>query len=124
MEVVGLSEVVWQGLGLSVIGMGLPFAALGLVIVVMILLQRLFSPLPASDQPEMRETLLVSTPAHGPDDEVVAAIAAGLAHFGALGIGGAALGSTLEAQRGRWWMMGQAQQHRVGSPGTQRTREP
>ena len=114
----------WQGLGLSVMGLGLTFAALGLVIVVMILLQRLFSPQPASDQPEMGEALLVSTPAHGTEDEVVAAIAAGLAHFGALGIGGAALGSALEAQRGRWWTMGQAKQHRVGSPGTQRTREP
>ncbi|MFQ5595279.1 MAG: OadG family protein [Anaerolineae bacterium] len=112
-----------QGLGLSVMGMGLTFAALGLIIVVMVVLQRLFSPQPTSYEPEMGETLLFSPPAHGPEDEIVAAIAAGLAHFGALSIGGAALGSALEAQRGRWWVMGQAQQHRVGGPVTQSTRQ-
>jgi len=121
--VVGLSEVMLQGLGLSVIGMGLTFAALGLVIVVMILLQRLFSPLPASDQPEMGETLLVSTPAHGTEDEIVAAIAAALAYLGALRIGGAGLGSALESQRGRWWMIGRAQHHLVGAPRTRSTRQ-
>ena len=118
-----MSDTIWQGLGLSVVGLGLTFAALGLVIVVMVLLQRLFSPLPASDQPEMRETLLFSTPAHDTEDEIVAAIAAALTHLGALRIGGAGLGSALEAQRGRWWMIGRAQPRLVGAPRTQSMRQ-
>lgn len=108
-----MSDVMWQGLGLSVMGMGLTFAALALIVLVMVVLQRLFSPQqPALDGSETKEALTVRTPAQATEEEeVVAAIATALAHFGWPGTDGGQLGTALEVQRGRWWTMARTHQH-------------
>lgn len=109
-----MSELLWQGLLISAIGMGLTFAALGLLILAMILLER-FAP----DQPkrsdnersEPAESLAVSSLARrSEEEEIAAAIAVALAHLRSLDICQSGLGSTLEAGPGAWWQRGQARQ--------------
>lgn len=111
-----MSNLLWQGLGLSVMGMGLTFAALALIVVVIVLLQRLFSPpQPASRGREPEETLMASTPAQATrEEEVVAAISVALAHFRSLGIGGKGLGAALETQPSQWWVRGRLQRPQRG----------
>jgi Na+-transporting methylmalonyl-CoA/oxaloacetate decarboxylase gamma subunit len=45
-----VSETVLQGLSITVVGMGLVFAALGILLVVMVVLERAFRPRPARVQ--------------------------------------------------------------------------
>ncbi len=111
-----MSDVVWQGLGLSVLGIGLTFAALGLVILAIIWLQRVFPPAPAaSGERETAEVPAIHVPVESPEEEIVAAIAAALAYLRSEKAGASALGVALQAERGRWWTMGRLQQLRGGS---------
>ena len=96
-----------------VVGMAVLFAAMALLILVIILLRRLFPPLqsvPKEQKPDAIETI------EGPvrvseNEEVAAAIAVALAYFRSLEMGHAGLGTALEAGRGPWWTEGRFQQH-------------
>ena len=101
-----------QGLTLSIIGMTITFIALGLVILAMVVLERLFPPRPlVSDKEDLEETQFLSSPAHDTaEEEIVAAIAVALAHLQSLGVSQSGLGKALEAGRGPWWAMSQLQQ--------------
>ena len=111
-----MSEILREGLRLSVMGMSLTFMALGLLVFVMILLERLFGASQAtSNDRDVGETPAVSAPAqHEADEEVVAAISAALAHLGVLDTGRQGLGTALEGRRGGWWMMGRVRKRRPG----------
>jgi Na+-transporting methylmalonyl-CoA/oxaloacetate decarboxylase gamma subunit len=105
-------SLIAQGLSLSIAAISITFAAFGLLILVMIVLERVFRAEPSvsdSDGPE--ETQAVSTLASDPvEEEVVAAISAAMAHLGWLGIYPGGLGKALEAGRSSWWVMGQLRQ--------------
>jgi Na+-transporting methylmalonyl-CoA/oxaloacetate decarboxylase gamma subunit len=115
-----------EGVSLSIAGISVTFAALGLLILAMIVLERAFrhrSP-QVSDEKEPEETspsgysAIASTleryTSHGDagpedDEEVAAAIAVALAYLRSLETGQSELGTALEAGHGSWWMMGQIQ---------------
>jgi sodium pump decarboxylase gamma subunit len=108
-----VSNVIGQGLILSVVGIGLTFLALGILILVMVLLDRFFrdEKKAGSDQIEPAEKVAIDS--LSPDtveEEVVAAIAVALAQLHCLELGQAGLGSTLEKAPSRWWQTGRAQQ--------------
>ncbi len=97
-----MSSVYVQGLIVSGFGLGLTFAALGLFILVILGLQRLFAARPA--QPEPSEPAPVSASARDSEaEEIAAAICLALSHLRALEICESGLGQTLEAGRGPWW---------------------
>ena len=108
-----MSDQLFQGLMLSIVGMGLTFMALGILILVMVLLDRFFKDdkrvESAESIPAERAVVATST-RNTEEEEVVAAIAAALAHLRSLEICEAGLGSTLAAPASRWWLMGRAQQ--------------
>ncbi len=110
-----MSDLIWQGLTLSVTGISLTFLALGLLVLTMILLERLFRPQPSvSDETELKEAPAVSAlDRDTEDEEIAAAIAVALAYLHSLDIYQGELGSTLEAGHGSWWMVGRAQQRSV-----------
>lgn len=94
-----------QGFVLLVVGMAILFAAMGLLILAMVILERLFRTrrlVPDKGEPE--ETEAVSQLARGTEDEeIVAAIAVALAQLRASEITRSGLGTALEAGRGSWW---------------------
>jgi sodium pump decarboxylase gamma subunit len=101
-----------QGLTLSIIGMTVTFAALGLLILSIVVLGRLFRTRPSdSDKKEdLQERQVVSSSARDTEEEeVVAAIAVALAHVHSLDMSRSGLGVTLESGRGPWWAMSQLQ---------------
>ena len=108
-----MTELIWQGLRLSVIGLGLTFAALGLLIGAMILLERIFRTRPlVPARREIKETPVVSSLTRDTEDEeIVAAIAIALAHLRSLEISRIELGTALEEGRGPWWRTGQGQRY-------------
>ncbi len=88
------------------LGLSLTFAALGLLILAMILLERISRSgtrrlIP--DERDLEETSVVSTLARDTEDEeIVAAIAVALAHLRSLDMGRSGLGEALEAGPGPW----------------------
>jgi sodium pump decarboxylase gamma subunit len=102
----------WQGLTITILGMGLTFAALGILILAMILLDRLFRTRPLlPDQQAVPETPVVGALARDTEDEeIAAAIAIALAHFRSLDICRSGLGTALETGPGKWWSAGLIQQ--------------
>jgi len=106
-----LSAVV-QGIVLFVVGMAFLFASMGVIILAMIVLERLFRTRKlVPDEHELGEREAVSR--HGrdtADEEVVVAIALALAHLRSLDIARSGLGTALEAGHGSWWTMGQIRQ--------------
>lgn len=108
-----MSDVIVQGLILSVIGIGLTFLALGILILVMVLLDRLFRDDKKGDSGEVKpvEKVAVGSPApDAVDEKIVAAIAVALAQVRSLELYEVGLGSTLETPPSRWWQTGRAQQ--------------
>ena len=109
-----MSDVLWQGLMISVMGMGLTFLALGLLILTMILLER-FSrssvepPVPDGTAPKEEPSSGVPTQ-NTEDEEIAAAIAVALARKRSLNVGQGSLGATLEVGPGAWWTLGRSQQ--------------
>lgn len=109
-----MSDLLWQGLAISVMGMGLTFLALGLLILTMYLLERLTRSrarpvAPQKAAPKEKSTVSIldrDTQA----EEVAAAIAVALAHFRSLDICRSGLGLRLEAGHGAWWRAGRTQQ--------------
>lgn len=106
-----------EGLGLSLMGITVTFAALGLLALVMVVLERLFRDRPfRPKEEELEDRAMGSTLARDTsEEEVVAAIAVALAHLHALDLGRSGLGTTLESGRGSWWMMGKIQQRSANS---------
>jgi sodium pump decarboxylase gamma subunit len=92
-----MSELIWQGLQVSVLGMGLTFAALGLLILAMMALERLFR---IHEEADSVEVTAVS-PAE--EDEVAVAIAVALNYLHARDRDTSDLGANLKAGRGAWW---------------------
>lgn len=113
----------WQGFTLTVMGMGLTFAALGLLILAMIVLERLFRTrrlIP--DKPSSPEKPGASTMARDTEDEeIAAAIAVALAHFRSLDICRSGLGTALETGPGAWWNSGLWQRYSTGAQPAPRT---
>jgi Na+-transporting methylmalonyl-CoA/oxaloacetate decarboxylase gamma subunit len=109
-------NLIMQGLSLSGMGLGLTFAALGLLILAMILLEYIFRTRRlVPDEREMEETPVVSTLARDTEEEEVAvAIAVALAHLRLLDLHRSGLGTTLEAGHGAWWTMGRIRRHSQG----------
>ena len=98
-------DVIRQGLSLSALGMGLTFAALGLLILAMFVLERIFRPrrlTPEEGYPE--EMPVASSLAHDIQEETVVAIAVALAHLRSLDLRRSELGEALEAGPGPWGM--------------------
>jgi sodium pump decarboxylase gamma subunit len=101
-----------QGLTLSIIGMTVTFATLGLLILTIVVLGRLFRtrPLASDKKEEPHEREVVSSLARDTEEEeVVAAIAVALAHLHSIDISRSGLGVTLESGRGPWWVKSQVQ---------------
>lgn len=97
-----------QGLNLSLLGLGLTFAALGLFVVVMIVLERLFRARPTVDEThrQLSEPAASATSGDTQDEEVAAAIVAAMTHLRSVDICRSDLGAALEAGRGAWWNVG------------------
>ncbi|GAB4532697.1 MAG: hypothetical protein Kow0063_13630 [Anaerolineae bacterium] len=101
-----------QGAILLVVGMTFLFAAMGLLILAMVVLERLFRTRKlVPEEREPGETGAVSRHARDTaEEEVVAAIALALAHLRSLDISRSGLGTALEGGRGSWWTLGQIRQ--------------
>ena len=92
-----MSELIKQGLEISVLGMGLTFAALGLLILAMVVLERLFR---EGSEEEVASTA-VSPPPEPIEAEIAAAIAAALAHWQTEEKTN--LGANLQKPHSPWW---------------------
>ena len=92
-----------QGLEVSVLGILITFTALGVFILIMIVLQRLFPAAESNASAKKEEQPLVEVQIEetGEDAAVVAAIAAALSYLRARSQSG--LGSSLQEGRGGWW---------------------
>lgn len=100
-----------QGLWITVVGMGLVFLALGILVLAMMALERLFRP--------KAKGAMVTGAAGEPstEEEEIAAIAVALASLLAkkeAPVGNRQLGSALGDGPGSWSVVGQGQQLRVG----------
>ena len=96
-----------QGLTISISGIIITFLALGLFILVMVVLQKLFpaeSETPAGSVAE-KKTIIESSTANDEEGEVVAAIAAAVAYFKQSFDQSVDLGNSLSEGRGTWWMV-------------------
>ena len=92
-----------QGLEVSILGILITFTALGVFILIMIVLQRLFpsAEAEASSKTEEQPLVEVQIEETGEDAAVVAAIAAALSYLRARSQ--SSLGSSLQEGRGSWW---------------------
>ena len=95
---------IWQGLSLSALGMGLTFAALGLLILAMFLLERIFRTRRLIPEERSPEELPVanSLARDTQEEEITVAIAVALAHLRSLDLCRSGLGEALEAGPGPW----------------------
>ena len=117
-----MTDVLWQGLTISLIGISLTFLALGLLVLVMVLLERFTRQRvkPSVSEGMAPEDEMVTR--DGVDEEIVAVITAALTHLRTKTIYPADLGATLEAGPGAWWTMGRSQVQSVNIPRTVRWR--
>ena len=97
-----------QGLSISIIGLLITFFALGVFILLMIVLQRIFPPKPEPEEAEDEKAgavvqIELDQPSSQMDEEaeVAAAIAAAVSYIQAANQTG--LGANLESGRGSWW---------------------
>ena len=97
---------IWQGLSLSALGISLTFAALGLLILAMYALERIFRTRRLIPEERSREEMPVasSSARDMQEEETVVAIAVALAHLRSLDMSRSGLGESLEAGRGPWGM--------------------
>lgn len=102
------TNAISQGWTITVLGLFITFMALGLFILIMVVLKKLF-PVKEEEQggdeaEEASESPVAAAVAAGEDDQAeVAAIAAAIAYLRARS--SSKLGSNLEAGRGSWWMV-------------------
>ena len=113
-----MSDLLEQGLWISVIGLSILFIAMGLLFVLMMLLERLTrgrtQPVIQKEAPLNRDTTALE---QAKKDEIAAAIAVAVAYLRAQDRGKSSLGSTLEAGPGQWWLLGRVQQAPRRRPG-------
>lgn len=98
-----MSSIYTQGLIISGFGLGLTFAALGLFILVILGLQRLFAARPAKPAEPAESAPAPASSRDSEAEEIAAAICLALSHLRALEICESGLGQTLETGRGPWW---------------------
>lgn len=110
-----MSDILWQGLIISGLGLGLLFAAMILLMLLMMLIERLFRDAGRPAVAKEKSTVSKMTP-QSQEQEIAAAIAVALAHFRSLDICRANLGATLETERGRWWQSGQSRPAPIPKP--------
>ena len=99
-------DLLLQGLTLSVAGLLVTFTSLGLLILIIIGLQRLFPPegdLMAGAEKATSASLPDTMSPTDLDPEVAAAIAIAIEHFRALEYEVGGIGSSLEQGPGAWW---------------------
>lgn len=99
----GLNNII-QGLIVSALGLGITFAALTVIILVISLLTRVFQPKPEAEAAAGAEPAAVETE----EDEAAVAIAIALSIMRAGGHGRNGLGAALENGRGAWWRAARA----------------
>ena len=101
-----------QGLIISILGMTFLFAAMGLLILAMTVLERLFRPKTAKPDTTLSDQKPTgSSPQQATEEaEIAAAIATTLLYLRSLDIDESGLGSTLETSPSRWWFAGRTQQ--------------
>jgi sodium pump decarboxylase gamma subunit len=94
-----------EGLLLSGAGLAVTFLALGLLIVIIVLLNRVFGGRTAPAEPATEPAAVSPVEAAEADDlaEVAAAVAAAVTVLRAAEQPAGALGSALESGPGRWW---------------------
>jgi Na+-transporting methylmalonyl-CoA/oxaloacetate decarboxylase gamma subunit len=104
-----------QGLAVGATGLGITFAALGLVILVIVVLRRLFAH-PRTELPhgETETPGVVELPEVPRDEAIVAAISAALGYVRAAESARGGLGSSMGTESGAWWHIGQALQYTRG----------
>jgi len=97
-------DAIWQGLSLSALGIGLTFAALGLLILAMFMLERIFRTRRLIPEERSPEDMPVanSLTRDMREEETVVAIAVALAHLRSLDMSRSGLGEALEAGPGPW----------------------
>ena len=106
-----MDSTFWQGLWIAVVGMGLVFLALGILVLAMMALERLFRP--------RAKGAMATGAAEEPstEEEEIAAIAVALASLltkKEARVGNRQLGSALGDGPGSWSVVGRGQQLRVG----------
>lgn len=97
-----MTDLLLQGLTLSVLGLGLTFAALGLFILLIIGLQRAFA-VGSAPAPAPAPAPLNTSARDSEAEEIAAAICIALSHLRALEICESGLGDALTDGRGPWW---------------------
>jgi Na+-transporting methylmalonyl-CoA/oxaloacetate decarboxylase gamma subunit len=112
-----MSDLLAQGLEISLLGISLTFVALGLLILAMILLERLFRPA-SSVEEGTPSALVVTVDGDSEDEEVAAAIAVALAYLRDRDKSRPTLGAMLGTERGGWWRRGHS-----GGAGRQTSRK-
>lgn len=95
-----------QGLEISVLGLAVTFTALGLFILVMLVLQRIFRVKPEKNIIQEETTTEVTTETSQAivedDSELIAVITAAILHLRSKNL--SSLGSSLENGKGTWWI--------------------
>ncbi len=107
-----VSNQIFQGLMIGLVGMAILFAAMGLLILAMTGLERLFrkqAVKPDRTLPD-EKTTISSLQQETKEEEIAAAIATALVYLRSLEICESGLGSTLESKPSPWWSVGRAQQ--------------
>ncbi len=108
-----MSELIWQGLNLSILGLGLTFTGLGVLVLLIMLLRQLFRSNPDDPAPTLasEKSQFSMLARDTQDEEVVAAIATALTYLQSLEVAQGRLGTLLEKGPGPWWTRGVAQKH-------------
>ncbi len=107
-----MSNLIFQGLMIGIVGMAILFAAMGLLILAMTVLERSFRKQalrPDKTLPDERTTIS-SLRRETKEEEIAAAIATALVYLRSLEICESGLGSTLESGPSPWWSVGRARQ--------------
>jgi hypothetical protein len=108
-----------QGLSISIIGLLITFFALGMFILIMIVLQRIFPPKAEAQEEDEKVELVVQIEMDQESSQmdengaVAAAIVAAVSYFQAANQ--PTLGANLEGGRGRWWAANRSAASRVSN---------
>lgn len=106
-----MSQILSQGLEISLIGLGLTFASLGLLVLMMVLLERAFRPPPVEQD---RQAELTSTTGDPDAEEIAVAVGVAITYLREQERSQAGLGATLGTGHGAYWSQGRAV--RAGRP--------
>lgn len=105
-----------QGFAILVMGLTITFAALGIFIGVITLLNRFFPPGQESDEAEVEAHEFVgSLERDTSDEEIAAAIAIALSQLYSYEMCRSDLGISLEAGHSQWWVVGRRDQQPLGT---------